>query len=104
MNRRSWLSGATSATVAAAATAAPMAMAQSSQAPPTVRWRMPSSFPKSLDTVYGGASTIAEMVKRLTDGKFTITPFGGGELVPPLAILDAVQDKTVECGHTAGFN
>jgi TRAP-type mannitol/chloroaromatic compound transport system substrate-binding protein len=87
-------------TAAALAGAAPLANAQGA---PSVRWRMPSSFPKSLDTVYGGAVAIANTVKRLTDGKFTITPFGAGELVPPLAILDAVQDKTVECGHTAGF-
>lgn len=87
-------------TAAALASASPLANAQGA---PTVRWRMPSSFPKSLDTVYGNAVVIADTVKRLTDGKFTITPFGAGELVPPLAILDAVQDKTVECGHTAGF-
>lgn len=97
MKRRSWLTGVTAATIAIAS---PLAVAQGT---PSVRWRMPSSFPKSLDTVYGGAAAIASIVKRLTDGKFTITPFGAGELMPPLAILDAVQDKTVECGHTAGF-
>ncbi|MEO9101764.1 MAG: ABC transporter substrate-binding protein [Rhodoferax sp.] len=70
---------------------------------PKVRWRMPSSFPKSLDTVYGGATAIAAIVSELTEGRFEITPSGGGELVPPLAVLDAVQNKTVECGHTAGF-
>lgn len=97
MDRRSWISG-TAAT--ALATAAPAAIAQDA---PNVRWRMPSSFPKSLDTVYGGAVSIAEWVRRLTSGRFTITPHGAGELVPALSILDAVQDRTVECGHTAGF-
>jgi TRAP-type mannitol/chloroaromatic compound transport system substrate-binding protein len=97
MDRRTWITGTIGAT---AAVATPLAAAQDM---PTIRWRMPSSFPKSLDTVYGGAVAISEHVKRLTGGKFTITPFGAGELVPPLAILDAVQDKTVECGHTAGF-
>ena len=97
MDRRSWMSATAAATLAGTSTLA------GAQDLPAVRWRMPSSFPKSLDTVYGGALTIASIVKRLTDGKFTITPFGAGELVPPLAILDAVQDKTVECGHSAGF-
>lgn len=97
MDRRSWISGTATATLAGIATPA---LAQSE---PVIRWRMPSSFPKSLDTVFGGAQAIADTVKRLTGGKFTITPFGAGELVPPLSILDAVQDKTVECGHTAGF-
>ncbi|WP_295856259.1 TRAP transporter substrate-binding protein DctP [uncultured Xylophilus sp.] len=95
MHRRALLS--TSA--ALAAVAAP-AIAQTS---PAVRWRMPSSVPKTLDTVFGGAVAIAEHVRRLTDGRFTITPFAAGELMPPLAILDGVQGRSVECGHTAGF-
>ncbi|MFT4193921.1 TRAP transporter substrate-binding protein [Ottowia sp.] len=95
MQRRSLL------TAAAAATAvATPAIAQSQ---PTIRWRMPSSFPKSLDTVFGGAVAISNIVKNLTDGRFTITPFAAGELMPPLSILDGVQNRTVECGHTAGF-
>ena len=97
MQRRHLISG--TAAIAAATAAAP-ALAQSQ---PTIRWRMPSSFPKALGTVYGGAQSIASIVSALTDGKFTITPSGAGELVPPLAILDAVQNGTVECGHTAGF-
>ncbi len=64
---------------------------------------MPSSFPKSLDTVFGGATAISTIVRNLTDGRFTITPFSAGELMPPLAILDGVQNRSVECGHTAGF-
>lgn len=97
MDRRTWISTTAAATLAGSSTIAVAADL------PAVRWRMPSSFPKSLDTVYGGAVTISNQVKRLTDGKFTITPYAAGELMPPLAILDAVQDKTVECGHSAGF-
>ncbi|RYZ03532.1 MAG: ABC transporter substrate-binding protein [Comamonadaceae bacterium] len=96
MQRRSLISAAA---VAATAVATP-ALAQSA---PTVRWRMPSSFPKSLDTVFGGATSIANIVKNLTDGRFTISPFAAGELMPPLAVLDGVQGRSVECGHTAGF-
>ncbi|MBU1361260.1 MAG: ABC transporter substrate-binding protein [Gammaproteobacteria bacterium] len=84
---------------AAVALAAP-AFAQEA---PKVLWRMPSSFPKSLDTVYGGATAIASIVSEMTNGRFEIRPSGAGELVPPLSILDAVQANTVECGHTAGF-
>lgn len=73
------------------------------QGGPSIRWRMPSSFPKTLDSVYGAGQEIAETVRKLTDGKFNITTHGPGELVPPLAVLDSVQTGTVECGHTAGF-
>lgn len=97
MDRRTYLS---SATLLAASGISMPAMAENL---PTLRWRMPSSFPKALDTVFGSASTFVQSVKRLTNGKFIITPHAAGELVPPLAVLDAVQDKTVECGHTAGF-
>lgn len=97
MQRRKFLTLA--ASTAGAAIASP-ALAQST---PTVNWRMPSSFPRSLDTVWGSAEVIAEQTSVLTDGKFTIRPFAAGELVPPLQVLDAVQNGTTECGHTAGF-
>ena len=73
------------------------------QEAPTITWRMPSSFPKSLDTIWGAAEYLTKCLSTLTDGKFTIRPFAAGELVPPLQVLDAVQNGTTECGHTAGF-
>ncbi|CAM4349186.1 ABC transporter substrate-binding protein [Bordetella tumbae] len=73
------------------------------QEAPTINWRMPSSFPRSLDTVWGAAEYLTKRVSDLTDGKFTIRGFSAGEIVPPLQVLDAVQNGTTECGHTAGF-
>ena len=70
---------------------------------PTIKWRLASSFPKSLDTIYGGAETLAKRVSALTDGRFEIRVFAGGEIVPPFGVLDAVQQNTVECGHTASY-
>lgn len=96
MKRRDFL---TSAGLGMAAGAAP-ALAQSA---PQIRWRMASSFPKSLDTLYGTAEQIAQRVSRVTDGKFEIRVFAAGELVPPLQVMDAVQNGTVECGQTAGY-
>jgi TRAP-type mannitol/chloroaromatic compound transport system substrate-binding protein len=70
---------------------------------PAIKWRLASSFPKSLDILFGAAEQFAERVKQLTGGKFEIRSFAGGEIVPPLKVLDAVQDGTVECGHTASY-
>ncbi|MBC6473885.1 MAG: TRAP transporter substrate-binding protein [Hormoscilla sp. GM102CHS1] len=70
---------------------------------PTLRWRMATSWPKSLDTIFGGAQTVCDRVSDMTGGRFTITPFAGGEIVPGLQVLDAVQQGTVECGHTASY-
>ena len=66
----------------------------------TVKWRLTSSFPKSLDTLCGAAATIARVTGEMTDGKFELRPFAAGEIVPGLQVLDAVANATVECGHT----
>ena len=64
---------------------------------------MASSFPKSLDTLFGTAEQLAGRVSRLTEGRFEIRVFAAGEIVPPLQVLDAVQNGTVECGQTASY-
>ena len=86
------------AAAGAAAAAASPALAQ--QTSETVRWRLTSSFPKNLDTLFGASQTIARVVGELTDGKFVIQLFAAGEIVPGLQVLDAVSNATVECGHT----
>jgi len=84
---------------ATAGVAAP-AIAQSA---PTIRWRMTSSFPKSLETIYGGGEFFAERVNKLTDGKVNIRVFAAGDIVPAFQALDAVQQGTVEMCHTATY-
>jgi TRAP-type mannitol/chloroaromatic compound transport system substrate-binding protein len=95
MKRRAFLQGAGLAG-GAAAIASP-AIAQSA---PEVRWRLTSSFPKSLDTIFGTAETFAKFVSEATDGKFLIQTFAAGEIVPGLQALDAAANGTVECAHT----
>jgi TRAP-type mannitol/chloroaromatic compound transport system substrate-binding protein len=99
MKRREFLKTAGLATAASAAVAAP-AIAQSM---PTIKWRMPCSWPKSLDTLYGAAEVMAKSVAEATDNKFQIQVFAAGEIVPGLAIVDSVQNGTVEIGHTASY-
>ena len=79
---------------AAASIAAP-AVAQSS---PELKWRMVASWPKSLDTLYGGVEYFCKRIAEITDNRFTIQPFAAGEIVPGLQVLDAVQNGTVEKG------
>ncbi|WIM13367.1 TRAP transporter substrate-binding protein [Enhydrobacter sp.] len=102
MQRRKFLrtAGVGSAAVAASATVAAPAIAQSM---PELKWRMTSSFPKSLDTLYGGAEYLAKVVSDATDKKFEIKVFAAGEIVPGLQVVDAVQNGTVEMGHTASY-
>jgi TRAP-type mannitol/chloroaromatic compound transport system substrate-binding protein len=71
---------------------------------PAIKWRLTSAFPKSLDTIFGGADVLSKRVKEITGGKFQIQVFAGGELVPGgPAALDAVTAGTVECCHTCSY-
>src|SRR3954453_9859224 len=99
MKRRDFIK-VTGLGAAGAATLAAPAIAQSM---PEIKWRMPTSWPKSLDTLYGGAEMMAKMVAEATDNKFQIQTFAGGEIVPGLQVLDAVQNGTCEIGHTASY-
>jgi len=102
-------STAAEASVAASTAAGAVSEAAGAQAPmqnsdmPALEWRMATSWPASLDIIYGGVNTIADRVSSMTDGRFKITPSAAGELVPGLQVLDAVQAGTVEMGHTASY-
>ena len=85
--------------LAGSAIAAP-AIAQSA---PELKWRLTASWPKSLDTLYGGCEYFAKRVAEITDNKFQIQLFAAGEIVPGLQVLDAVQSGTVEMGNTAMY-
>jgi TRAP-type mannitol/chloroaromatic compound transport system substrate-binding protein len=99
MKRREFLKAAASGGLAASAIAAP-AVAQSM---PEIKWRMTVSWPKSLDTLYGGNEFFVKRMAELTDNRFQIQLFAAGEIVPGLQVLDAVQNGTVEMGSTAMY-
>jgi len=98
MKRRDFLRTA-GAGLAASAIAAP-AIAQSM---PQVKWRLTASWPKSLDTLFGACTDLSKRVAEITDNNFQIQVFAAGEIVPPLQVVDAVQNGTVEMGNTAGY-
>lgn len=98
MERRSFLKKA-----AVGASVGAMAAPALAQTQPTINWRLASSFPKSLDTLFGTAEVFSKRVAQLTGGKMNIRVFAGGEIVPALQVVDAVQNGTVEMGHTAPY-
>jgi TRAP-type mannitol/chloroaromatic compound transport system substrate-binding protein len=99
MKRREFLRAA-GVGLATTATVAKPAIAQSN---PAIKWRLTSSFPKSLDTLYNTAETIARMAAEATDNQFQIQPFAAGEIVPALSAMDAVSNGSVEACHTAAY-
>ena len=98
MKRRQFLKAA-GVGVAATAIAKP-AIAQSA---PEIRWRLSSTFPKSLDTLYGAAENFSKYVSEATDGKFQIQPFAAGEIVGTFQAFDAVSNGTVEMIQGPGY-
>ncbi len=107
MDRRKFL---TKAIVGAAGTGALSACGQAGEAGapavqtnPKVRWRLASSFPRSLDTIFGASEVLASRIEALSEGRFTIRVYPGGEIVPPLQVMDAAQQGTVQVGQTASY-
>jgi TRAP-type mannitol/chloroaromatic compound transport system substrate-binding protein len=98
MKRRNFVAGAGVAGILAANTAPAFA-----QAAPEIKWRMASSFPKSLDTIFDVGNVVARRVAALTGNRFQIQTFAAGEIVPGLQVADAVQNGTVQMGHTASY-
>ena len=101
MERRKFLATSSAVTGMAATVAAP-ALAQTGSRP-EVRWRIASSYPRALGTIYGAMEMVTKRVAELTEGRFRITVHPAGELAPALQVLDAVQNGAVEGGHTASY-
>jgi TRAP-type mannitol/chloroaromatic compound transport system substrate-binding protein len=98
MQRRSFVHGAGLAGVLAAGVSPAVVHAQAN-----IRWRLASSFPRSLDTIFGAAEVFAKKVSEMSGGKFQISTHAGGELMPPFGVVDGVQNGTVEMAHTAPY-
>ena len=105
--KRRQLIGASATALAAGAVAPalanPVAAPAVASGQPEFKWRLPSSFPRSLDTIFGTAQTFSRMVAEATDGRFQIQTFPAGELVPGFQALDAVSNGTLECAQTATY-
>ncbi|MBA2673445.1 TRAP transporter substrate-binding protein DctP [Ramlibacter sp.] len=100
MERRQFIARAGTAGAAIASVAAP-AIAQTGA--PEIRWRIASSYPKSLTSIYGAMDMATKRIAELTAGRFNVSLHAAGELVPPLGVLDAVEGGTVEAGHSASY-
>ncbi|MEE8143036.1 MAG: hypothetical protein V3T77_08050 [Planctomycetota bacterium] len=101
MKRREFLKGAAVATGGWLGGCTASDSAPAVQTQPRIRWRLASSFPRSLDTIFGAADRVSKRVQELTGGRFTIRVHPAGEIVPGLQVLDAVQQAIVEIGSAS---
>ncbi|MGE4239727.1 TRAP transporter substrate-binding protein [Ramlibacter sp.] len=97
MDRRSLIKNAGIAGIVAAGVA-PAVHAQAA-----VRWRLASSFPKSLDTIFGSAEMFSKTVRALSGGKFEVSVHAAGEITPPFGVVDALQQGSIDMAQTAPY-
>ena len=103
VKRRKILGGAAAAAGGVAAGVSSFPAPAIAQSAPELKWRCTSSFPKSLDTIYGGGEIFARAVAEMTDNRWQIQLFAAGEIVPGLQAVDAVANGTVECAHSSSY-
>jgi TRAP-type mannitol/chloroaromatic compound transport system substrate-binding protein len=109
MERRQFLKLASMGALGAAALAAcssgdpELDEAAQDETLPELDWQIATSWPTSLDTIYGGATTFADRVSAMTGGRFMMTAQPGGEVVPALEILQNVETNSIDAGHTASY-
>ena len=103
MERRKFITGAAAGLASGAALAASLPKPALADSLPEIKWRLASSFPKNLDTIFGAVDEMCRNIAAATDGKFQIRPFAAREIVPGLQVLDAVQNGTVEAGQSASY-
>lgn len=94
MDRRTLLGGA----AAGAAALTTPAIAQDKRT-----LKLIGAFPRGFPGVGQGAERLAERITAMTDGALTVQYFGGGELVPPFGVNDAVSSGAGDIGHGAAY-
>src|SRR6516165_10738591 len=92
MKRREFIKVA--GTGVAASVLAKPAIAQST---PELRWRLTSSFPKSLDTLYGASEIFAKAVAEASDNKFKSKYLPQVRLCPDLQPLMPCKAARSRC-------
>lgn len=70
---------------------------------PNVRWRLASSYPRTVDAIFDTATRASESLAAMTDGRFQLRVYEANELVPAFEVMDAVQQGTVQVGHSPSY-
>src|SRR5262245_6598886 len=84
-------SGLMAAVAAAQIIDAPAVIAQ-----PKVQWRMPTTWPPSLDVMQGAAARLGKLVEQMSGERFRIEVSPSGQIVPAVECFDAASRGTVE--------
>ena len=66
-------------------------------------WSCVTSWPPKFPGLGMAVENLAERIDRASGGRLRIKVYGGGELVPPFEVFDAVSRGAVEMGHGAAY-
>ncbi len=100
IRRKSQVTFARLATVAATVAVTTLAAAPQSAHAEKLRWKMPVAFATKLPGLGSPAAWVAEQLTTASDGSMQVKVFEPKELVPPFEILQAVSDGKVSAGYT----
>ena len=104
MKRREFVGGLAAAASVAACTSDDQACVDGAAASAeTFEWSCVTSWPPKYPGLGIAVDNLAERVEKASNGRLKIKVYGGGELVPPLEVFDAVSRGTVEMGHDASY-
>ena len=67
------------------------------------KWKMVTTWPPNFPVVGEGCLKMAEWIHKMSAGRIEIKVYGGGELVPPLEVFEAVSSGAAEVGHGASY-
>ena len=99
MKRRDFIKQASVGAVAASSAVAPAIVS----ADTIIKWKMVTTWPKNFPVLGTGANQLAQLITELSDGRIKVKVYGGGELVPPFEVFDAVSRGTAQMGHGAAY-
>jgi len=85
------------------AVAGAMAPSKTTAKEQTLSWKLATSWPPKMPCLQEGTERLAERVEKMTNGRFKIQVFAGGELVGPLEVFDAVSQGRAIHAATTGI-
>ncbi|MGD8345629.1 MAG: TRAP transporter substrate-binding protein [Lysobacterales bacterium] len=69
----------------------------------TIEWKMVTTWPRDFPGLGTGANYLARIIGEMSGGRLTVKVYGGGELVPPFEVLDAVSRGVADMGHGGAY-
>jgi len=104
MKRREFVGGiAVAAGLAGCAKSEPNCAPGTASSQESFEWSCVTSWPPKFPGLGIAVDNLAERIDRASGGRLKIKVYGGGELVPPFEVFDAVSRGAVEMGHDASY-